>query len=89
MQRCRTGTRRIAASLKGHQVFVKSFGHKTGSLGAIANDVGIIHFKNGYMAALAVMTCQSAVDMAVRDEQIAEVARAVISQWKTEQLLES
>jgi len=89
MQRCATNKRRIAEGLKEQRVFVKSFGHKTGSLGAIANDVGILHLKNGYFAALAVMTCHSAVRMPVRDNEIATVTRAVIGQWKTEQLFES
>jgi len=89
MQRCATNKRRIAKGLKEQGVFVKSFGHKTGSLGAIANDVGIVQFKNGCSAVLAVMTCHSAVRMRVRDDEIATVTRAVISQWKTEQLFES
>jgi hypothetical protein len=88
MQRCATNKRRIAEGLKEHQVFVKGFGHKTGSLGAIANDVGVVQFKNGYSAALAVMTCHSAVRMPARDDQIAAVTRAVVNQWKEEQLLE-
>ena len=58
-------------------------------VGAIANDVGIVQFNNGYFAVLAVMTCLSTVRMPVRDEQIATVTRAVVSQWKREQLLES
>ena len=89
MQRCATNKRRIAEGLKEQGVFVKSFGHKTGSLGAIANDVGIVQFKNGCSAVLAVMTCHSAVRMRVRDDEIATVTRAVIGQWKTEQLFES
>ena len=88
MQRCATNNRRITEGLKEHRVFIKSFGHKTGSVGAIANDVGIIQFNNGYFAVLAVMTCHSAVRMAGRDEQIAAVTRTVVCQWKMEHLLE-
>ena len=88
MERC-ANKQRIAAGLKEHRVGLKSFGHKTGSVGAISNDVGIIQFNNGYFAVLAVMTCLSTVRMPVRDEQIATVTRAVIRQWKTELLLGS
>src|SRR2546426_2976182 len=35
MQRCATNKRRIAEGLKEHRSVIKSFGHKTGSLGAI------------------------------------------------------
>ena len=79
---------RIAAGLKEHGACVKSLGHKTGSVGAIANDVGIIHFNNGCFAALAVMTCHSTVRISVRDEQIATVTRTIVSQWSTERLFD-
>jgi beta-lactamase class A len=88
MERC-ANRQRIAAGLKEHWPSVKSCGHKTGSVGAIANDVGIIQFNNGYFAVLAVMTCHSTVRMPVRDDQIAAVTRAIVGEWATEQLLES
>jgi hypothetical protein len=88
MQRCATNKRRIAEGLTQHQPVIKSFGHKTGSLGAIANDVGIIHFNNGCFAVLTALTCLSTASMWVRDEQIATVTDAIISQWRMAQLLE-
>jgi len=87
MEHC-ANRQRIAVGLKEHGACVKSLGHKTGSVGAIANDVGIIHFNNGCFAALAVMTCHSTVRISVRDEQIATVTRTIVSQWSTERLFD-
>jgi len=89
MQHCATNKRRIAEGLRQHRPIIKSFGHKTGSIGAIANDVGIIHFNSGHSAVIAVLTCLSSARMPVRDEQIAGVTCAIIRQWKKEYLLET
>src|SRR5881296_2907783 len=89
MQHCATNKRRIADGLREHQPRFKSFGHKTGSIGAIANDVGIIHFNNGHSAVIAVLTCLSSARMPVRDEQIARVTYAIVRQWRKEYLLET
>ena len=89
MQHCATNKRRIAEGLRQHRPIIKSFGHKTGSIGAIANDVGIIHFNSGHSAVIAVLTCLSSARMPVRDEQIAGVTCAIIRQWRKEYLLET
>jgi len=89
MQHCATNKRRIAEGLREHQSIIKSFGHKTGSVGSIANDVGIIHFNNGHSAVIAVLTCLSSARMSVRDEQIAGVTCAIVRQWRMEHLLEN
>src|SRR5207249_11398781 len=81
MQHCATNKRRVAEGLREHRPRIKSFGHKTGSIGAIANDVGIIHFNSGHSAVIAVLTCLSSARMPVRDEQIAGVTCAIIRQW--------
>jgi len=69
LQRCATNKRRIIEGLMQHRPIIRHFGHKTGSLGGIANDVGIVHFNNGFFAVLAVLTCLSTASIRVRDQQ--------------------
>jgi UDP-N-acetylmuramoyl-tripeptide--D-alanyl-D-alanine ligase len=72
MRRCQTGPDRIPALLpRGTEV-----AHKTGTLGAIANDVGIITLPDGSHVAIAVLSaCEKATE-AQRNRAIAEMARA-------------
>ncbi len=84
---CATNRRRIAKGLQEHRAIIKSFGHKTGSIGAIANDVGIIHFNNGQFAVIAVLTCLYKTRMSIRDEEIAGVTCAIVRRWRMEHLM--
>src|SRR6185436_16879918 len=79
MQRCAGGLNRIRKGLAEHTAFIKTFGHKTGSLGGIANDAGIVEFVDGSLVVICVMTCRASASMEVRDEQIATAARAIIA----------
>jgi beta-lactamase class A len=75
MQRCAGGLNRIRKGLADQMNRIETFGHKTGSLGGIANDAGVIKFIDGSSAAICIMTCRSSVPMEVRDQQIASAAR--------------
>ncbi len=74
MDRCQTGKSRI----KGMLPLVTPVAHKTGSLGGIANDVGIITLPGdaGHVA-ISVFTKGSGRPEEVSEKAIAEVARTV------------
>ena len=80
MQNCAGGLNRIRKSLAEHAARIKTFGHKTGSLGGVATDAGIIEFIDGSFATICIMTCRASAPMEVRDEQIAAVARVIIGE---------
>ena len=84
MRGCRTGKRKIASGLSNSIRPVKHFAHKTGSLGSIANDVGVIDFGSGLVGLISVMTCGSAASASNRDSVIADSAEAVVSYWSTD-----
>jgi beta-lactamase class A len=74
MKRCRTGDTR----LKGLLPTGTEIAHKTGTISASANDVGIVTLPNGAgHLALAVFVKSSTKEPALRDRAIAEIARAV------------
>jgi len=71
MRRCQTGLDRIPALLpRGTEV-----AHKTGTLGAIANDVGVITLPDESHVAIAVMSACTKATEAQRNRAIAEMAR--------------
>jgi beta-lactamase class A len=72
MRRCQTGLDRLPGLLpRGTEV-----AHKSGTLGPIANDVGIITLPDGSHVAITVLSaCEKATE-AQRDRAIAEMARA-------------
>ena len=73
MQRCRTGEARLKALLPEGTVLA----HKTGTLGATVNDVGVITLPQGRGRLVAVvMVKKSPKDPEVRERAIAEIARA-------------
>ena len=73
MSRTRTGTGRLKGLLpKGTPV-----GHKTGTIGGVANDVGFITLPDGRRFAIAVFTKSSTTPEADRDRAIAEVTRTL------------
>jgi beta-lactamase class A len=80
MQDCEGGLNRIRKALDGHRSFVKTFGHKTGSMGGIANDVGVIRLATGSVVAISIMTSRASASMEIRDQQIAAAARLIIEQ---------
>jgi beta-lactamase class A len=80
MQDCEGGLNRIRKGLDGHRSFVKTFGHKTGSMGGIANDVGVVHLTDGTVVAISIMTSRASVSVEIRDQQIAAAARLIIAQ---------
>jgi beta-lactamase class A len=80
MERCAGGLNRIRAGLGEHTTFVKTFAHKTGSLGGIANDAGIVELVDGSQVIICVMTCRATAPMQIRDQQIAEAARLIIGE---------
>jgi len=74
MRRCRTGEARLRGLLpQGTEI-----AHKTGTIGASTNDVGIITLPaNASHVAIAVFVKSSEKDLAARERAIAEIARAV------------
>jgi beta-lactamase class A len=79
MERCAGGLGRIRKGLTGHAARIRTFGHKTGSLGGIANDAGFIEFEDGRVLILCIMTCQCSAPMKVRDEQIAAATGMILA----------
>ena len=73
MSRTRTGTERLKGLLpRGTPV-----AHKTGTLGGVANDVGIITLPDGRRFAIAVYTKSSTTSEADRERAIAEISRSL------------
>ena len=81
MQLCAGGHGRIRKGLAGHTRFIQTFGHKTGSLGGIGNDAGVIKFVDGSFAAICIMTCRSSAPMEIPDRQIAAITAAIIPRF--------
>jgi beta-lactamase class A len=79
MRRCEGGRNRIRRGLADRMSLIETFAHKTGSMGGVANDAGIIKFPDGSFIAICIMTCRSSAPMEIRDEQIAAAARLLIS----------
>jgi len=74
MRRCKTGDARLKGLLPAGTVVA----HKTGTIGASANDVGIITLPGGAgHVAIAVFVKSSEKPAAERERAIAEIARAV------------
>jgi beta-lactamase class A len=77
MSRTRTGAGRLKGLLpKGTPV-----GHKTGTVGGVANDVGYVTLPDGRRFAIAVFTNSSKTPVADRDRAIAEVCRALFDYY--------
>jgi beta-lactamase class A len=74
MERCQTGKARIKGLLpQGTDV-----AHKTGTLGGVANDVGVISLPNGLgHLAISVFTKASNKSEDAEERAVAEVARTV------------
>lgn len=74
MRRCRTGEARLRGILpEGTEI-----AHKTGTIGASTNDVGIITLPDGAgHVAVAVFVKSSEKELPARERAIAEIARAV------------
>jgi len=74
MERCQTGKARIKGMLpQGTEV-----AHKTGTLGGVANDVGVITLPNGLgHVAISVFTKASTRSEDAEEKAVAEVARTV------------
>ena len=78
MLRCAGGLDRIRKGLTNCSGRIKAFGHKTGSLGGIANDAGFIEVDDGSILILCIMTCQCSAPMKIRDEQIAAATEIIL-----------
>jgi beta-lactamase class A len=74
MERCQTGNARIKGLLpQGTDV-----AHKTGTLGGVANDVGVITLPNGLgHVAISVFTKGSSKPESAEERAVAEVARTI------------
>jgi beta-lactamase class A len=74
MERCQTGEARLKGILPSETIVA----HKTGTIGGIANDVGIITLPNdaGHVA-IAVFVKSSEKGISERERAIAQIARAV------------
>jgi beta-lactamase class A len=74
LERCQTGKARIKGMLpQGTDV-----AHKTGTLGGVANDVGVITLPNGLgHIAISVFTKASTKSEDAEEKAVAEVARTV------------
>ncbi len=79
MERCETGKHRIRALLPEDAVVA----HKTGTLSNTASDIGIINTPDGHAMAVAIyVTGQGG--KALRDQRIAEIARAIYDGYLSE-----
>lgn len=81
MRRCTTGNNRIPRIIGRYGEFVKGVAHKSGSLGGITNDVGVVDFHSGHVAVMTIMICKSTAPMSYRENTIASVASAIIAHW--------
>jgi beta-lactamase class A len=74
MERCRTGEARLKGILPAETIVA----HKTGTIGEITNDVGIITLPGdaGHIA-IAVLVKSSEKEVPERERVIAQIARAV------------
>jgi beta-lactamase class A len=74
MERCQTGKSRIKGMLPAGTVVA----HKTGSLGGVADDVGVITLPEeaGHVA-ISVFTNAAARDSALAEKAVAEIARTI------------
>jgi beta-lactamase class A len=85
MERSKTGRARMKAAIEPDWLLA----HKTGTgqeLGRVVagfNDVGLLTAPDGHIYAVAVMVAHSTQPIAARQAVIANVARAVIDNWKT------
>lgn len=85
MERSKTGRARMKAAIEPDWLLA----HKTGTgqqLGGIVagfNDVGLLTAPDGHIYAVAVMVARSTRSIGERQAIIANVARAVIDDWKT------
>jgi len=74
MERCQTGKARIKGMLPAGTVVA----HKTGSLGGVADDVGVITLPdNAGHVAISVFTKAASRDSALAEKAVAEIARTV------------
>jgi beta-lactamase class A len=84
MERSKTGARRFKAGVDASWLLA----HKTGTgqqLGATVagfNDVGLLTAPDGHRYAIAVMIARTDRPIGARQQLIADVARAVIDQWR-------
>ena len=78
MQRCAGGAGRIYRGLAGCRNLIESFGHKTGGMGGVANDAGIVKFKDGSWAAICIMTSRSTRPIETRNQLIAAATRIIV-----------
>ena len=72
MRRCQTGAGRLPGLLPPRTAVA----HKTGTLVAVANDVGVITLPDGSRVAIAVLSVGAAATEPERDRAIAEAARS-------------
>ncbi|MDB5701580.1 MAG: serine hydrolase [Sphingomonadales bacterium] len=85
MERSKTGRARMKAAIEPDWLLA----HKTGTgqeLGGVVagfNDVGLLTAPDGHIYAVAVMVARSSRPIGERQAIIANVARAVIDDWKT------
>lgn len=73
MRRCQTGQLRIPGMLP----LRTEVAHKTGTIGSVVNDVGVITLPDQSHVALAIFTIQTSSVAAEMDRTIAEIARTV------------
>jgi beta-lactamase class A len=85
MERSKTGRARMKAAVEPNWLLA----HKTGTgqeLGGVVagfNDVGLLTAPDGHIYAVAVMVARSSKPIGARQAIIANVARAVIDDWKS------
>ena len=86
MAETRTGTNRVKAGLEPGW----RWAHKTGSGGEMdgrslgVNDIGLLTAPDGRTYAVAVFMAGAAEPVETQERWMAEIARAVIAQWKAE-----
>ena len=81
MRGCVTGAARIARGLERSGQRIRGFLHKTGTLGGIVNDVGIVERDDGHRIVVSVMTYCASVPLAAREEVVAQVADMIMKEF--------
>ncbi len=78
MRACRNGPRRMPRGLQATRIPIASLAHKTGSLGGITNDVGVVALASRFKVAVSVLSYGSSVPLRLREEAIAECIKVIM-----------
>lgn len=78
MAGCRTGSMRISEGLRTCGIPISSLSHKTGSLGGVTNDIGMVRCHERSRLVLSILTYGASVSTQTRDQVMADTTVSVI-----------